>query len=531
MRVASEGVLARLIGAAPAVTLRASCAALLFCVSGCGGGSDGAPPPSPTSTPALTPTPDTTQPPPEPAQRVVGTAVSIDGGATGDPFNLRVARSANGDGFAVWLAAEGSRANLWANRYRAGTAAWGSPISITRGTDINDFDLAVDPSGNAVVVWHENADLPPPQFGRVLSARFDADAGVWTTPLLLNASSYLPRVAADASGAVLAVYAVQQGTSAANLPLVVRGRFLDPVSGTWLPEAAIAQDPAGIVQYNEPVALLDGSGNALVASFDIGSVIYTTTTAVASNYYSRSSGSWGLGMAVPGSLVSRPVSIQGGLDGRMELAASTDGNFLLAWSSVDFSGATIEGSFPADIHIAQFTSRTRKWSAPQMVVSGNEQQRVRLQRMRSDASGNAHLLWTENDGMRTTLKALRLDRAGAACEAVQVIDSAVGRNAWRADLAVDPLGDAVAIWQQFEGRLPDEGGPEDRSRSNIAINRFDRATARWDSAVLAETQPGDAISPRASANSGQALLGWIQAEGGANRVKALLQPLTNTPGQ
>ena len=54
-------------------------------------------------------------------------------------------------------------------------------------------------------------------------------------------------------------------------------------------------------------------------------------------------------------------------------------------------------------------------------------------------------------------------------------------------------------------------------------------TANWGSAVLAETQPGDAFTPRASATGGQALLGWIQAEGGANRVKALLQPLTDTP--
>jgi hypothetical protein len=49
--------------------------------------------------------------------------------------------------------------------------------------------------------------------------------------------------------------------------------------------------------------------------------------------------------------------------------------------------------------------------------------------------------------------------------------------------------------------------------------------------VLAETQPGNATSPRASAAGGQALLGWIQEEGGVNRVKALLQPLTNMPGQ
>jgi hypothetical protein len=87
------------------------------------------------------------------------------------------------------------------------------------------------------------------------------------------------------------------------------------------------------------------------------------------------------------------------------------------------------------------------------------------------------------------------------------------------------MGNAMAIWQQFEGGRPDDG-----SRSNIAINRFDGATGTWAPAVFAEAELGDAISPRASANGGQAMLGWIQSEGGANRVKALLQALTSATG-
>jgi hypothetical protein len=157
-------------------------------------------------------------------------------------------------------------------------------------------------------------------------------------------------------------------------------------------------------------------------------------------------------------------------------------------------------------------------------VPGSAQKNVQLQRMGNDANGNVHLLWTESEGMRTALKAVRL--TGDVCSAAQLIDSAVAGAAAQADLGVDPLGDAIAIWQQFEGGRPDDG-----SHSNIAINRFDRTAGAWASAVFAEMQPGNAISPRASASGGQVLLGWIQSEGGANRVKALLQPLANTPGR
>ena len=95
--------------------------------------------------------------------------------------------------------------------------------------------------------------------------------------------------------------------------------------------------------------------------------------------------------------------------------------------------------------------------------------------------------------MRTELKAVRLDQAGVSCSAVQVIDSAVGGGAARADLGVDSRATPSRSGGSSKAAVPT------RLRSNIAINRFDGATGAWASAVFAETQPGNAISPRASA--------------------------------
>jgi hypothetical protein len=456
-----------------------------------------------------------TQPPPAPATWVVGTALSIDSGASGNPVSLRVARSPDGDGFAVWQADDSARHNLWANRYHAATAAWGSPINIeASNADIDDFDLTVDASGNAVVAWHEVPGDPQLGSGVVMSARFDTGAGAWATPVLLSSDASQPRVASDATGAVLALYAAQN--------LDVRGRFFDPATGTWQPEAQIEQNNTGTGFSFGPAALLDGSGNAIVAfrNSRTGPV-----SIVASNYYSRSTGGWGqldrfdfdiLGV-VPSSFIF-------GSNDNIQLATSAGGDFLMAWQAFIFTPSFDPDH--AEIRIARFTSSTRTWSTAQTLVPGNAQNDVRLQRVGSDAGGNALVLWTESDGMRTALKAIRLDPAGASCSVAQVIDRAVGGGASQADLGVDPHGHAIAIWQQFEGGRPDDG-----SRSNIAINRFDGTTGSWASAVLAEAQPGNAISPRASASGGQALLGWIQSEDGANRVKALLQPLASTPSQ
>ena len=505
MRVASEGIPNRLWAATPVAVLRAGCIALFVCVNGCGGGGGTA---SPNSAPTPAPAPGTTPPTLAPATLLVGTALSIDEGASGNPVNLRVVRSANGDGFAVWRADDGTRRNLWANRYRAATSAWGSPINIEASdADIDDFDLTVDAGGNATVVWIEPSPVLKTE-GPVLSARFDAGAGAWAAPVLLGNGFLDPdlHVASDSTGTALAVFGQ------------TNGQLFDPVSGTWQPQS-IGRDRMSNGVFFGGVPLLDGSGNALVVYQHERGLNY-----LASNYFSRSTGSWdelppdvveGFVHPVPGSQDSGSFS-------QIQLATTAGGNFLAAWEVREQR----DDDFVFHIRIARFTSSTRTWSTAQTLVPGNLQNGVRFQRLGSDGNGNALLLWTESDGMRTALKAMRLDQAGLACDAVRVIDRAVGGGAARADLGVDPQGNAIAIWQQFEGGRPDDG-----SRSNIAVNRFDRATGAWTKAMLVETQPGNAISPSAGANGGQALLGWIQAEGSVNRVKALLQPLVNPPSQ
>ena len=217
MQVASVRILNRLSWSARAAMLRAGCVGLFVCVSACGGGDGGAPPPSSMPATASTPAPN---PPPLAPTPAPGTALSIDSGASGNPVSLRVARSANGDGFAVWLAYDGTRHNLWANRYRAAAAAWGNAVSIeTSAADILNFDLSVDPSGNAVVVWGE-----PPRSRVVMSVRFNEQRRRVGRAGAAGRHSDPPRplVASDGSGAVLVVWTPS-----------VNGRYFDPASGVW----------------------------------------------------------------------------------------------------------------------------------------------------------------------------------------------------------------------------------------------------------------------------------------------------------
>ena len=153
--------------------------------------------------------------------------------------------------------------SLWANRYSAATAAWGSPINIeTSSAGIaGDFDLTVDASGNAVVAMARVDARRQSVCGVVMSARFDAGAGAWATPVLLNTDA----MAADASP-VMPTAPCSPCTSCSSMDA---GLFAGASSTLSVAPGSrklrSSKTPATDSFSGAPVALLDGSGNALAA--------------------------------------------------------------------------------------------------------------------------------------------------------------------------------------------------------------------------------------------------------------------------
>jgi hypothetical protein len=86
-----------------------------------------------------------------------GTAALIETDNAGDAFNPQIAMDSGGNAIAVWGQSDGTRYNIWANRYVAGTR-WGTAALI--GTDVlwdsQDPQVAMDSAGNAIVVWYHN---------------------------------------------------------------------------------------------------------------------------------------------------------------------------------------------------------------------------------------------------------------------------------------------------------------------------------------------------------------------------------------
>ncbi len=126
-----------------------------------------------------------------------GASVGID-----QPYWLslypQIAMNAGGTAFATWMAWDGARYNLFANRYVPGSG-WGTAVSIEATVNTTyDPRIGVDDAGNAIVTWYQ---LDGPSY-HVMAARFSVGSG-WLAPVLIESSpawAINPDIAMDGDG-------------------------------------------------------------------------------------------------------------------------------------------------------------------------------------------------------------------------------------------------------------------------------------------------------------------------------------------
>ncbi|MDH3202924.1 MAG: Ig-like domain-containing protein [Myxococcales bacterium] len=297
----------------------------------------------------------------------------IESNDAGGAFSAQVGADSNGNAIAVWAQSDGTRLNVFANRFTP-SEGWGTPELIEAddgGTGAPQ--LAVDPSGNAIAVWaQESVDFD------AWANRFTPDEG-WGTPELIEVdvgNVQNPDVAVDANGNAIAVWAQSDGTR----PNVFANRFT-PSEGWGTAELIEANDPSAFMQQ----VAVGSSGDAIAVWVDS-----SPTFRVWANRFTPDEG-WGSAVFIE----NRP-----GL--------------------VDF---------------------------PQVVV---------------DAKGNAVAVWKQIDPVRASIWANRLTPSSGWGTA-ELIDTAdAGDASGGAAVAVDPNGNAVAVWAQ-----------SDSSRFNLWANRFD----------------------------------------------------------
>jgi hypothetical protein len=130
----------------------------------------------------------------------------------GDSTGAQLALDANGDAYATWRRQDGASFSVWAARFVARSGAWTAPVPLDDlAGDAVGPSVAAAGDGQAVVVWQQRAGV-----AGVRASRFDPKSGTWGAPLLLDAdgpTAQAPRVAVDAWGTAVAIWARRQGGS------------------------------------------------------------------------------------------------------------------------------------------------------------------------------------------------------------------------------------------------------------------------------------------------------------------------------
>lgn len=184
-----------------------------------------------------------------------GTAQLIEAN-TGNANYPQIALDTNGNAIAVWYQSDGTRSNIWANRYTAGSG-WGTAQLIE--TDNAGYaiypQIAIDGGGNAIAVWNQHDGTR----SNIWANRYTAGSG-WGAAQLIETDdagdAQNPQLAFDSNGNAMVVWEQHDGARFN----VVANRFT-AATNSWAGARAIETDDAG--DARSPQIIFDPSGNAI----------------------------------------------------------------------------------------------------------------------------------------------------------------------------------------------------------------------------------------------------------------------------
>jgi hypothetical protein len=136
------------------------------------------------------------------------TAMQVSAGAATSP---QTAFDTHGNALVAWKQSDGTYTHIWSSRYTA-QGGWGTPAQVDPVMAANSTDpqIASDTGGNALAVWQQGDGTRT----NIWSNRYTADRG-WGTAEMIETDNAgdetLPQIAVDAHGNALAVWQQSNG--------------------------------------------------------------------------------------------------------------------------------------------------------------------------------------------------------------------------------------------------------------------------------------------------------------------------------
>jgi uncharacterized membrane-anchored protein len=242
-----------------------------------------------------------------------GTATLIETDNVNNAFNPRLAMDSNGNAIAVWSQSDGTRYNIWSNRYVVGTG-WGTRTLIETDTgSASSPQVAIDSSDNAIAVWYQSDGTR----NNIWSNRYVVGTG-WGTATLIETdntgSANSPQVAIDSSGNAIAVWYQSDGTRCN----IWSNRY---VVGTGWGTPTLIETATGEADVSVQVAI-DLSGNAIAVWEQFDGTRYN----IWSNRYVVGTG-WGTAQLIETDNISDAY--------QPWVAINSSGNAIVVWCQSD----------------------------------------------------------------------------------------------------------------------------------------------------------------------------------------------------
>jgi hypothetical protein len=302
-----------------------------------------------------------------------GTAELIETGDAGNAYVPQVALDSNGNAIAVWYQSDGTKNNIYANRFNG--SAWGIAELIETGEG-NAFNpqVALDSNGHAIAVWtqYDGAN------DNIYANRFNGTA--WGTAELIETddagSAFNPQVAVDSNGHAIAVWQQSDSQDFEGLINIYANRFN---GSAWGIAELIETDDAG--RAINPQVAVDNNGHAIAVWHQYDGTKYNI-------YANRFNGTaWGTAELIETDDAGNAFNPQVALD--------SNGNAIAVWYQYD--GAN------DNIYANRFNGSS--WGTAQLVE--NESGRADSPQVALDSNGNAIAVWTQWDGTALSIYANR----------------------------------------------------------------------------------------------------------------------------
>jgi hypothetical protein len=308
----------------------------------------------------------------------VATTLSIVDDSGG--FAPRIAIDGQGNAVAAWVqrASISSRRQVFASRYDAASATWGTALRLDTdsiGVPAESPELAMNAAGVAFVIWPASSAVPG--VFSLWARRLSADAALDALSLV-DAAVFNPpeqRIAVDAGGHAMAVFKKQENTGFASIG---SSRF-DALGGAWGASAVISLN--NVNRSTAPQIAFDASGQAVAAW-----VQYDGTQDLIVSRRHTLGGGWATPQQVATGSINRLIS--------PSLAVNAGGTAVLAWrQDALYVSASVQtpGSAWRSPELAPTTgSDGAAYSVSSAVNAG------------IDDDGNATIVWFASQGINNS---------------------------------------------------------------------------------------------------------------------------------